>query len=101
MAKALTAPALVLVAVGEADLHPVLEKIPTAWRDCLALLQNELLPRDWEAHGLQEPTVISVWFEKKKAMTTGCSSPPYPTRRAPIWTAMAALDIHLGGRHPR
>ena len=66
LAGALAPPKLVLVAVGEADLHPVLEQIPEAWKDRLALLQNELLPRDWEQHGLNHPTVISVWFEKKK-----------------------------------
>lgn len=95
MAKALTAPALVLVAVGEADLHPVLEKIPAAWRDCLALLQNELLPRDWEAHGLQEPTVISVWFEKKKGhdYRVLIPSPTYGAGAPILERAMAALDI--------
>src|SRR5512143_501692 len=65
-ARALVTPALVLVSVGENDLHPVLEQIPQAWRDRLGLLQNELLPRDWLAHQLINPTVISVWFEKKK-----------------------------------
>jgi len=95
MAKALTAPALVLVAVGEADLHPVLEKIPSEWRDCLALLQNELLPRDWEAHGLQEPTVISVWFEKKKGQDYKVliPSPTYGAGAPILEKAMAALDI--------
>jgi len=91
MAKALTAPALVLVAVGEADLHPVLEKIPEAWRDCLALLQNELLPRDWQAHGLQAPTVISVWVEKKKGQDYKVLVPsPVYGAGAPI--IEAALD---------
>jgi len=95
MAKALTAPALVLVAVGEADLHPVLEKIPAEWKDCLALLQNELLPRDWEAHGLQEPTVISVWFEKKKGQDYKVliPSPTYGAGAPILEKAMAALDI--------
>lgn len=95
MAKALTAPALVLVAVGEDDLHPVLEKIPAAWRDCLALLQNELLPRDWEAHGLQEPTVISVWFEKKKGQDYKVliPSPTYGAAAPVLEAAMASLDI--------
>jgi hypothetical protein len=95
MAKALTAPALVLVAVGEADLHPVLEKIPSAWKDCLALLQNELLPRDWEAHDLQEPTVISVWFEKKKGQDYKVliPSPTYGAGAPILEKAMASLDI--------
>ena len=59
-------PALVLLAVAEPDLHPALAALPAAWRDRVGLLQNELLPRDWEAHGIANPTVASVWFEKKK-----------------------------------
>jgi ketopantoate reductase len=58
-------PQLVLVAVAENDLHPVLQNLPEAWKDQLVLLQNELLPADWQQYQL-EPTVISVWFEKKK-----------------------------------
>lgn len=95
MARALTAPALVLVAVGEADLHPVLEKIPEPWRDCLALLQNELLPRDWEAHGLQAPSVISVWVEKKKGQDFKVliPSPVYGAGAPIIEAALDALGI--------
>ncbi len=95
VAEALVAPALVLVAVGENDLHPVLEKIPAKWRDCLALLQNELLPRDWEAHGLQAPTVISVWFEKKKGQDYKVlvPSPVYGGGAPIIEAAMGSLDI--------
>jgi ketopantoate reductase len=59
-------PALVLVAVAENDLHAVLAAIPEAWRPRIALIQNELLPRDWESYRYTDPTVISVWFEKKK-----------------------------------
>ncbi|MFW6086600.1 MAG: hypothetical protein ACODAG_05295 [Myxococcota bacterium] len=59
-------PALVLVAVGEGDLHPVLEGMPAVLRSRVGLLQNELLPRDWERHGITHPTVAAVWFEKKK-----------------------------------
>lgn len=59
-------PAMTLLAVAEADLHSSLEALPESWRENLALLQNELLPGDWEQHDLTEPTVISVWFEKKK-----------------------------------
>jgi hypothetical protein len=95
MARALTPPALVLVAVGEDDLHPVLEKIPEPWRDCLALLQNELLPRDWEAHGLQAPTVIAVWFEKKKGQEYKVllPSPVYGSGAPLIEAALGSLDI--------
>ena len=65
VARQVPEPDLVLVSVGENDLHPVLAALPDAWRDKLGLLQNELLPRDWDAHGIADPTVISVWFEKK------------------------------------
>ncbi|HCA27109.1 MAG TPA: hypothetical protein DEP05_05635 [Betaproteobacteria bacterium] len=59
-------PALVLVAVAEPDLPAVLAALPVSWRTCCALLQNELLPRDWRTHGVERPTVAVVWFEKKK-----------------------------------
>ena len=61
-------PALALVTVGENELHPVLEQVPESWRPNLGLLQNELLPRDWQRHNLEQPTVTVVWFEKKKGM---------------------------------
>jgi hypothetical protein len=58
-------PALVLVAVGERDLPPVLAGMPAPWRDRVGLLQNELLPPYWQAHGIRQPTTLVVWFEKK------------------------------------
>ncbi len=61
-------PVLVLVAVPEHELHPVLEQIPRSWRPHVGLLQNELLPGDWQRHGLEKPTVTVVWFEKKKGI---------------------------------
>ena len=54
----------VLVGVGEKDLQDVIASIPSAWKDKVILIQNELLPRDWEGK-LDNPTVVSVWFEKK------------------------------------
>lgn len=59
-------PLCVLVAVAEKDLSGVLSEVPVPWRDRLCLLQNELLPRDWKKYDIGNPTVISVWFEKKK-----------------------------------
>lgn len=44
----------------------MLSRLPDAWRNSVGLLQNELLPRDWQAHGIESPTVVSVWFEKKQ-----------------------------------
>lgn len=67
---ALPTPLLVLIAVAEPDLAATLSAIPEPWQDRVALLQNELLPRDWEQAGLQKPTVISVWFEKKQGQAT-------------------------------
>jgi len=63
LARQVPEPAMVLVSVGEAALQDVLDGIPAAWRNRLALLQNELLPADFPQ--LEQPTVISVWFEKK------------------------------------
>jgi ketopantoate reductase len=59
-------PELVLVAVAEKDLDAVLAAIPEALRGRVGLLQNELLPPDWEKHGIVDPTVAVVWFEKKR-----------------------------------
>ncbi len=58
-------PQLVLVATGEADLQAVLQSLPASWHSVVGLLQNELLPADWQQHGLHDATVMSVWFEKK------------------------------------
>ncbi len=57
-------PAHVLVTVGEAELATVVSDLPAAWRQRLGLVQNELLPRDWEGWD-KDPTVAVVWFEKK------------------------------------
>ncbi len=65
LAAAIALPELVLVTVGEADLDPALAAVPDPWKDRVGLLQNELLPRDWVRHGITEPTVAAVWFEKK------------------------------------
>jgi len=95
VADELPTPALVLVAVGEADLHPTLEQIPTLWMDRLGLLQNELLPRDWHAHDLSDPTVISVWFEKKKGMDYKVliPSPVFGPNAKLIAAALDSIDI--------
>ena len=66
VAEVVVDPAAVIVAVGESDLQPVLKTIPEAWNDSIVLLQNELLPADWEDHAFRHPTIMSVWFEKKK-----------------------------------
>ncbi|MBU1665008.1 MAG: hypothetical protein KKG92_06365 [Gammaproteobacteria bacterium] len=88
-------PALVLVSVGENDLHPVLAALPEVWREHVGLLQNELLPRDWQAHGIVDPTVISVWFEKKKGNDAKplLSSPAFGPATGLLVRACQAIDL--------
>ncbi len=91
VAAEVEAPELVLVAVGEKDLHPTLETIPASWRDRLVLIQNELLPHDWQQHGIDKPTVISVWFEKKPGMDAKMVVPS-PVFGPHAQTVIATLD---------
>lgn len=88
-------PEAVLVAVGEKDLQPTLSDIPETWQNKLILLQNELLPRDWQPHNIPDPTVISVWFEKKKGMDSKViiPSPVYGPRSQMVFDALGSLDI--------
>lgn len=85
---------LVLIAVGENDLATVLDSVPQLWRDKLVLLQNELLPRDWQARGLT-PTVVSVWFEKKPGQDVKIvvPSPVYGPHADEMCAAMHSLKI--------
>jgi len=95
IAKQIPTPEMVLVAVGESDLSPVLEQLPDDWKNKTALLQNELLPGDWHKHQLVNPTVISVWFEKKKGQDFKVLVPsPIMGPQADILkTALATLEI--------
>lgn len=86
-------PELVVVAVAEKDLQGVLDQVPVAWEDRLCLLQNELLPRDWAA--FDNPTVISVWFEKKKGREVKViiPSPVYGPHARLVAHALGSIDI--------
>lgn len=88
-------PQLVLITVQENKLHPLLEQFPKAWRDKVALVQNELLPRDWHAHQIENPTVTVVWFEKKKALelTNILQSPCFGPNAEIIANALQAVDV--------
>ena len=98
LARELPDPRLVLVAVGEKDLIPVLEKLPRVWLKRLALLQNELLPKDYEHLG--KVSVISVWFEKKRGQDSKVimPSPAYGPRakllRLQFERTVALLERH-------
>ena len=88
-------PELVLVAVAENDLHMVLAAMPGAWRPHIALIQNELLPRDWEQYRYADPTVISVWFEKKKGTDAKplIASPVAGPGAALLCDALTSIDL--------
>lgn len=94
-AEEITEPEAVIVAVAEKDIQAVLKDIPDVWRDRLVLLQNELLPRDWLQHGLENTTVISVWFEKKPGQDFKVliPSPVYGPHAQLIADALATLSI--------
>lgn len=87
-------PDLVLLAMGENDLQASLKTIPAQWKGKVALLQNELLPRDWSEH-LADPTVISVWFEKKKGRDVKIliPSPVFGPGSELIKTALETIGI--------
>lgn len=101
VAAALPDPALVLLAVAEGDLHTTLEQIPATWRKSLALLQNELLPNDWQRHQLDTPTVISVWFEKKKGQDSKViiPSPVFGSHAGLIKEGLQSIGIACNTLH--
>jgi len=94
MARQLAEPELVVIAVAEKDIQAVLQEIPAGWRDRLVLLQNELLPDDWSKHNL-DPTVISVWFEKKQGMDSKViiPSPVFGQHAQLVADALTSIDI--------
>lgn len=94
-ARSIPDPALVLLAVAETDIHATMDEVPDLWRDKVCLLQNELLPRDWLAHDIENPTVICVWFEKKKGQDIKVllSSPIFGPHAAIVHAALNAIDI--------
>ena len=89
-------PEVVVVAVGEKDIASILQDIPDQWKDRLVLLQNELLPCDWKTHNLN-PTVISVWFEKKqpKDYKVIIPSPVFGEKAQLIKDALNSINISV------
>ncbi|QKQ24741.1 hypothetical protein HUE58_06600 [Candidatus Ruthia endofausta] len=88
-------PELILVCTAEADLQNALQSIPKQWKDRVAMMQNELLPRDWQTYNFINVTVISVWFEKKKGMDSKVliSSPTYGKKAQILLDSLALIDI--------
>ncbi len=93
LALELPTPEMVLIAVGEKDIAATLADVPEAWRGRLGLLQNELLPGDWA--GIPDPTVISVWFEKKPGQDSKViiPSPVYGPGAALLAGALEGIGI--------
>ncbi|ABL01938.1 conserved hypothetical protein [Candidatus Ruthia magnifica str. Cm (Calyptogena magnifica)] len=88
-------PEFILVCTAEADLQNALQSIPKQWKDRVVMMQNELLPRDWQTHNFINSTVISVWFEKKKGMDSKVliSSPTYGKKAQILIDSLALIDI--------
>jgi len=95
VAREVAEPLAVIVAVAEKDIDHVLADIPKGWRDRLILLQNELLPNDWQRHDINNPTVVSVWFEKKPGQDFKVliPSPVYGDHAQLVMDALTALGI--------
>ena len=79
--------ALALVAVRVEDLPQALGDLPADWRECVGLVQNEMLPVDWEQEGIAEPTVSAVWFEKRSGKE------PAPYFPSPVFGPRSELMI--------
>jgi hypothetical protein len=91
-------PELILVAVGEDDLSSVLLSIPEGYWDRVALLQNELRPNQWlgsEGVYLTDPTIASVWFERKAGKTPHVVLPTvlYGPHSLVLARALVAWDL--------
>jgi len=88
-------PKLVLLTVQENKLGSLLEQLPKPWRDRVGLVQNELIPREWQAHHIKNPTITVVWFEKKKELelTNILQSPSFGPNAEIISNALHAVDV--------
>lgn len=88
-------PKLVLVTVQENKLCSVLEQLPKVWSDRVGLVQNELLPQDWQIHRIEKPTVTVVWFEKKMELelTNILYSPSFGPNASIISNALQAVTV--------
>ena len=88
-------PLMTVVAVAEKDYPAVMETIPDAWSDRLVLIQNELLPEKWEVFDIENPTVLSVWFEKKKGMDINpiLPTPMFGPHADVIASSLKGIDV--------
>jgi hypothetical protein len=89
------APIITMVTVGEVDLAETLANLPDEWKGNTGLVQNELLPRSWQPHGIVDPTVAVVWFEKKpgRPELPIIPTPIYGARAELLVAALATIDV--------
>ncbi len=94
-AEQIPTPGFVLITVQENELEAILKQLPESWRDKVGLVQNELLPCHWQRHGIDNPTVAVVWFEKKPgmALTNILYTPVYGPHADLLINALEAIDI--------
>lgn len=94
VAEAVPEPAVVLLATREAALPALLADWPAAWRERVALVQNDLRPPVWQRWGIAQPSVAVVWFLARPG------APPQvlaPTRTfGPAAPVLAAALTHQG-----
>ncbi|POB10266.1 hypothetical protein [Sulfobacillus sp. hq2] len=86
-----------IIATGEDDLAPALERLPEPIKKAssVVLLQNELLPSQWEPVGILNPTLFVVWFERKlgKLISVLRPSVVFGPQQAAIQEAMDRLGL--------
>jgi ketopantoate reductase len=80
----------VLVSVAEDALDPLLAALKTARRRQIALLQNELFPSRYRAHGLA-PSVLVPWILQKRGLPTMVARP------SPLFGPLADLFAEIFG----
>lgn len=98
LAHAHPEPRLALITVAEADLDAALASLPDGWKSRAGLVQNELLPGLWRAHGITDPTVAIVWFEKKPGRLAHELMPTIVGGREAPLLAAALERVGLGAR---
>lgn len=92
-------PDLVLIATGEDDQEAALAEVPPYLADAVVLIQNELRPDQWLAHGVSSPTVGIIWFEKRAGMVPHEVLPSVVSGpHAPV-LGEAIEQVGLGFRH--
>ncbi len=80
----------ILVSVGEDALDDVLVRLPAQHRAALVLLQNELFPSRYRAHGLA-PSVLVPWVLQKAGLPTIAARP------SPLYGPQAELFATIFG----